>query len=103
MFPDKESENPYAVVVEDLGRHQSGRDRNGHMHQREYTVFIRPRKDGLTIHTMYYANEIPKSPDTEKPKRSETQAGRSETRRATRRGLSQDFKPEQFHGKFRKT
>jgi len=28
------------------------------MHQREYTVIIRPRAKGLTLHTMYYVNEI---------------------------------------------
>ena len=28
------------------------------MHQREYTVVVRPHKKGLTLHTMYYENEI---------------------------------------------
>ena len=28
------------------------------MHQREYTVFLRPRQHGLTLHTMYYSNEV---------------------------------------------
>lgn len=28
------------------------------MHQREYTVVVRPRANGLTLHTMYYVNEI---------------------------------------------
>jgi DNA end-binding protein Ku len=28
------------------------------MHQREYTVLIRPRLGGLTLHTMYYADDI---------------------------------------------
>ena len=28
------------------------------MHQREYTVFLRPRQHGLTLHTMYYSDEI---------------------------------------------
>jgi len=28
------------------------------MHQREYTVVIRPRANGLTLHTMFYVNEI---------------------------------------------
>ena len=28
------------------------------MHQREYTVFIRPRNHGITVHTMYFQNEI---------------------------------------------
>lgn len=27
-------------------------------HQREYTVVIRPKDNGLTLHTMYYPNEI---------------------------------------------
>lgn len=30
------------------------------MHQREYTIFIRARNNGLTLHTMYYQNEIAK-------------------------------------------
>jgi DNA end-binding protein Ku len=32
------------------------------MHQREYTVFIRPYEHGLTLHTMYFANEIRQAP-----------------------------------------
>lgn len=28
------------------------------MHQREYTIIIRPRANGLTLHTMFYVNEI---------------------------------------------
>jgi DNA end-binding protein Ku len=28
------------------------------MHQREHTVIIRPRANGLTLHTMFYVNEI---------------------------------------------
>lgn len=29
-----------------------------YMHQREYTVIVRPRANGLTLHTMFYTNEI---------------------------------------------
>jgi DNA end-binding protein Ku len=28
------------------------------MHQREHIVVVRPRADGMTLHTMYYSNEI---------------------------------------------
>ncbi len=28
------------------------------MHQREYTVILRPRANGLTLHTMFYTNEV---------------------------------------------
>lgn len=33
------------------------------MHQREYIVIIRPRANGLTLHTMYYENEIRQLPE----------------------------------------
>jgi DNA end-binding protein Ku len=33
------------------------------MHQHEYTVIIRPRAHGLTLHTMYYANEVRDVPE----------------------------------------
>lgn len=32
------------------------------MHQREYTVFLRPYDHGIAIHTMYFANEIREAP-----------------------------------------
>jgi len=32
------------------------------MHQSEHTVFIRPYDHGLTLHTMYFANEIREAP-----------------------------------------
>jgi DNA end-binding protein Ku len=32
------------------------------MHQREYTVFIRPYRHGLALHTMYFADEIRQAP-----------------------------------------
>jgi DNA end-binding protein Ku len=28
------------------------------MHQREFTILLRARDNGLTLHTMYYQNEI---------------------------------------------
>jgi len=57
-LPEKDNEKPYALLLKAL----EDKDRVGiaklTMHQREYTVFIRPHNHGLTIHTMYFANEI---------------------------------------------
>jgi len=58
MLPDKESEKPYALLLKTLEDSNRVGIATVTMHQREYTVFIRPRNNGLTIHTMYYANEI---------------------------------------------
>ena len=57
-MPEKENAKPYVLLLKAL----QDTDRVGiakvTMHQREYTVFIRAREHGLTIHTMYFANEI---------------------------------------------
>lgn len=37
------------------------------MHQREYTVILRPHDHGLMLHTMYYANEIRRVAEYGKP------------------------------------
>ena len=31
------------------------------MHNREYTVFLRPYKGGMMLHTMYYKEEVQRS------------------------------------------
>jgi DNA end-binding protein Ku len=101
MLPDKDSEKPYALLLKTL----EDSDRVGiatvTMHQREYTVFIRPRKNGLTIHTMYYANEIREVAgygDAEK----DVKLKPAELKLAEQlvESLSQDFKPEKYHDKF---
>jgi DNA end-binding protein Ku len=101
MLPDKESEKPYALLLRTL----EDRERVGiatvTMHQREYTVFIRPRKNGLTIHTMYYPNEIREVPGYGKAEK-DVKLKPAEIKLAEQLvdSLSQDFKPEQFHDKF---
>jgi DNA end-binding protein Ku len=101
MLPDKESEKPYALLFKTL----EGSNRVGiatvTMHQREYTVFIRPRNNGLTIHTMYYANEIREVAGYGKAEK-DVRLKPAEVKLAEQlvESLSQDFKPEQFHDKF---
>ena len=57
-LPEKDSEKPYALLLKALEDKNRVALATVTMHQREYTVFIRPRGHGLTIHTMYFENEI---------------------------------------------
>src|SRR6266481_5992311 len=68
------------------------------MHQREYTVFIRPRSHGLTVHTMYYVNEIRKVEGYGKITQ-EIKLRPQEIKLAEQlvESLSEDFKPQQYH------
>ena len=56
-LPDKDADKAYVLLkaLEDTGRVGIAQVT---MHQRKYTVFIRPRNPGITVHTMYFQNEI---------------------------------------------
>jgi len=101
MLPDKDSEKPYALLLKTLEDSNRVGIATVTMHQREYTVFIRPHKNGLTVHTMYYANEIRQVAGYGKAEK-DVKLKLAEVKLAEQlvESLSQDFKPEQFHDKF---
>ncbi len=100
-LPDKESEKPYALLLKTLEDTERVAIASVTMHQREYTVFIRPRNHGLTVHTMYFANEIREVPgygDAEKYVKLKPQ----EIKLAEQlvESLEADFQPEKYHDTF---
>ena len=70
------------------------------MHQREYTVFLRPRKRGLTLHTMFYSNEIAAVP--EYGKYDDTKLNPQEVKLAEQlvQTLAADFNPKEYRDEF---
>jgi DNA end-binding protein Ku len=57
-LPDEHAEKPYMLLLNALEETKKMGVAKVTMHQREYTIFIRARNHGLTLHTMYYQNEI---------------------------------------------
>jgi DNA end-binding protein Ku len=70
------------------------------MHQREYTVFLRPRKHGLTLHTMYYANEIATLPEYGKQDETKLNPQEVELARQLVHSLDAEFNPRQYRDEF---
>jgi len=70
------------------------------MHQREYTVFLRPRKHGLTLHTMFYSNEI--ATVAEYGKHEDTKLNPQEVKLAEQlvQSLAADFNPRAYRDEF---
>ena len=56
--PEDAGQKAYYLLVETMENAGYAAVAKVSMHQREYTVLVRPRKHGLTIHTMHYPNEI---------------------------------------------
>jgi DNA end-binding protein Ku len=56
--PEPQATKAYQLLVKALADTKMLGIAKMTMHQREYTVFLRPRSGGITLHTMFYANEI---------------------------------------------
>jgi len=58
MLPEEAGRRPYALLTKALEESEYVAIAKITMHNREYTVFLRPHKGGLMLHTMYYAEEV---------------------------------------------
>jgi DNA end-binding protein Ku len=70
MMPEEAGRRPYALLTKALEESEYVAIAKITMHNREYTVFLRPHEGGLMLHTMYYEDEIRKvegfgAPDVE--------------------------------------
>jgi len=70
MMPEEAGRRPYALLTAALAKSEFVAIAKITMHNREYTVFLRPHEGGLMLHTMYYEEEVRKvegfgAPDVE--------------------------------------
>ena len=56
--PDEAGRKPYALLTKAMEESGYCAIAKISMHQREHTVVIRPYKGGMTLHTMFYADEV---------------------------------------------
>src|ERR1700741_3169457 len=70
MMPEEAGRRPYALLTKALEESEYVAIAKITMHNREYTVFLRPHEGGMMLHTMYYSEEVKKvegfgAPDVE--------------------------------------
>src|SRR5580700_4402109 len=58
MLPEEAGRRPYALLTKALAESEYVAIAKITMHNREYTVFLRPHEGGMMLHTMYYAEEV---------------------------------------------
>ncbi|NDQ56829.1 MAG: Ku protein [Acidipila sp.] len=99
-LPEENAEKPYRLLLKALEDTRKMGVAKVTMHQREYTIFIRARNNGLTMHTMYYQNEI--SQVTGYGKNYEVKLKPEEVKLADKliESLSAPFKPEAYKDEF---
>jgi DNA end-binding protein Ku len=70
------------------------------MHQRDYTVFLRPYQHGLLLHTMYFANEIRQLPEYGVLESANLKPQEIKLTEQLIESLTEPFKPKQYHNEF---
>jgi DNA end-binding protein Ku len=97
--PDADAAKPYALLVRALKDTNKMAVAKLTMHQREYTVFVRYRDNGLTLHTTYYANEI-NSVDGYGTDNAQLKPQEIKLAEELVKSLSAPFKPQDYRDEF---
>ncbi len=99
MMPEEAGRRPYALLTKALEESEFVAIAKLTMHNREYTVFLRPHEGGMMLHTMYYEEEVRKvegfgAPDVEL-KESEVKVAHQLIE-----ALAADWEPEKYKDEF---
>jgi len=99
LVPEEPGRRPYALLAKALEETKYVAIAKLTMHNREYTVFLRPHEGGLMLHTMYYEDEIRRVEEFGEP---EVEVRESEVKVAHQliQALSGKFDPAKYHDTF---
>ncbi|HVZ17392.1 MAG TPA: Ku protein [Terriglobales bacterium] len=99
LMPEEAGRRPYALLARAL-------EETGHlgiakltMHNREYTVILRPDQGGIVLHTMYYKNEVQRLENFGAPD-VEVKEGEVKVAHQLIEALEAKFEPEKYHDTF---
>jgi len=99
MVPEEAGRRPYALLTRALEESEFVAVAKLTMHNREYTVFLRPHKGGMMLHTMYYAEEVREVKDFGAP---DVELKEAEVKVAHQliEALADEWNPEKYHDEF---
>ena len=99
MLPEEAGRRPYALLTKALEESEYVAIAKLTMHNREYTVFLRPHEGGMMLHTMYYADEVRKVEGFGAP---EVELKDAEVKVAHQliEALAADWDPDKYHDTF---
>jgi DNA end-binding protein Ku len=101
LAPDEAGQKPYALLSRAMEETGYVAIAKLAMHNREYTVFLRPYEHGLMLHTMYYQNEIREAPAAiENGDKEKLKEGELKVAHQLIEALASDWEPKKYHDTF---
>lgn len=100
--PEDPGRKAYKLMVETMEKSGYAAVAKVAMHQREYIVIIRPRDGGLTLHTMYYPNEVREVPEYGKTGDVDVKPQEIQLAEQLVKSLSGAFEPQRYEDEYQK-
>jgi DNA end-binding protein Ku len=99
MVPDEAGRRPYALLTKAMEESEFVAIAKLTMHNREYTVFLRPHAGGMMLHTMYYKEEV-REVEGFGPPDVELKDAEVKVAHQLIEALAADWDPEKYHDDF---
>jgi DNA end-binding protein Ku len=101
MVPEDAGRKAYQLLVKTM--EESGRAAIAKlaMHQREYVVLVRPHDNGLTLHTMYFADEVRSLPEYGSQDEVKVKPEEIKLAKQLVESLAGDFDPKRYHDEYK--
>jgi DNA end-binding protein Ku len=100
--PEEPGRRAYQLLLETMRKTGYAAVAKIAMHQREYTVVIRPREEGLTLHSMHYSNEVRAIPEYGQTRGTEVKPQEIQLAEQLVQSLAAKFEPEKYEDSYQK-
>ncbi len=100
MVPEDAGKKAYHLLLETMQKSGYSAIAKITMHQREYTVVIRPHSDGLLLHTMFYPEEVREVPEFHRDPNVSVKPQEVALAEKLVEGLATDFDPSKYHDEY---
>lgn len=100
VVPEEAGKKAYHLLLETMRKSGYSAIAKIAMHQREFTVVIRPHSDGLLLHTMFYAEEVREIPEFRRDMNVTVKPQEVELAERLVEGLATDFDASKYHDEY---
>lgn len=100
MVPEDAGKKAYELLLQTMDKSGFSAIAKVAMHQREYTVVIRPHGHGLLLHTMFYPEEVREVPEYGQDTHVQVKPQEVELAQRLVEGLAAEFEPAKYHDEY---
>ena len=100
MVPEEAGKKAYHLLLETMQKSGYSAMAKIAMHQREFTVVVRPHADGLLLHTMFYPEEVREVPEFRRDNNVTVKPQEVALAEKLVEGLATEFDPSKYHDEY---